>query len=52
MINTERMGFAQLHECKGVAKKFELVPYKSTDPATGEEDYTCARATPPRPGII
>lgn len=52
MINTERMGFAQLDACKGVAKKFELVPYKSTIPGTEppEEGYTCARANPPMTG--
>ncbi|HTO69770.1 MAG TPA: PAAR-like domain-containing protein [Myxococcota bacterium] len=43
MINSERMGFTQLGECKGVNKKFELVPYESTNPSTGDKDLTCGR---------
>ena len=50
MIDTERMGFQKLDACKGVDKKFELVPYKSTDPKTKEQTLTCARAKPTKTG--
>ncbi len=50
MVNSERMGFATLDECKGVDKQFELVPYESTDPATGKKDLSCKRSTPPTTG--
>jgi hypothetical protein len=50
MINTERLAFATLDACKGVDKKYELLPYKSTDPATNQETESCARATPPMTG--
>jgi hypothetical protein len=43
MIDTERMGFKELDECKGVDGKFELVPYKSTNPKTKKKDLTCGR---------
>ncbi len=50
MINTDRLGFAQLDACKGVDKKYELLPYKSTNPATGKKEETCKRSTPPTTG--
>ncbi|WP_372623350.1 DUF4150 domain-containing protein [Falsiroseomonas sp.] len=53
MIDTERMGFTDLPKCKGVDKKFELVPYKSHDPGppkAKKKTLTCGRATPPMTG--
>lgn len=50
MVNAERLAFATLGPCKGVDLKYQLLPYKSTDPTTGQETESCARATPPMVG--